>query len=105
MLRSAQHDTARRRRAELHTGTRLPRATSVAEGWPVRLALAVNAALLMARLGVLLGTARAYPRRPWTYWLSPLADVPAAAELGRSALRRRHVWRGRVLVDDPWGRP
>jgi dolichol-phosphate mannosyltransferase len=105
MLRSAQHDTARRRRAELHTGTRLPRATSVAEGWPVRLALAVNSALLMARLGVLLGTARAYPRRPWTYWLSPLADVPAAAELGRSALRRRHVWRGRVLVDDPWGRP
>jgi dolichol-phosphate mannosyltransferase len=68
-----------------------------------RLALTVNAALLMVRLGVLVGTARAYPRRPWTYWLSPLADLPVAAQLWRSALRRRHVWRGREMVDDdPW---
>jgi dolichol-phosphate mannosyltransferase len=67
------------------------------------LALTVNAALLMVRLGVLVGTARAYPRRPWTYWLSPLADLPVAAQLWRSALRHRHVWRGREMVDDdPW---
>ena len=63
-------------------------------GWPV----AVNTVLAAARLGVLLGTARAYRRRPWTYWLSPLCDLPAAVQLWRSAGRRRHEWRGRLLV-------
>jgi dolichol-phosphate mannosyltransferase len=73
------------------------------EDQDTRLALTVNAALLMVRLGVLVGTARAYPRRPWTYWLSPLVDLPVAVQLWRSALRRRHVWRGRQMVDDdPW---
>jgi dolichol-phosphate mannosyltransferase len=59
---------------------------------------AVNGALAVARLGVLCGTARAYRSRPWTYWLSPLCDLPVALKLGASALRRQHVWRGRVLV-------
>ena len=73
------------------------------KGSLARLALTVNAALLMVRLGVLAGTARAYRDRPWTYWLSPLADLPVAMQLWRSALRRRHVWRGRELIDDdPW---
>jgi dolichol-phosphate mannosyltransferase len=55
--------------------------------------------LLVARLGTLGGTAQAYPRAGRAYWLSPLADVPAAAALAagvaRPLLGRRHVWRGR----------
>jgi dolichol-phosphate mannosyltransferase len=62
--------------------------------WPMML----NSILLALRIGALFGTARAYQRRPWSYWLSPLCDVPVAVQLARSALRTRHVWRGRVLV-------
>jgi dolichol-phosphate mannosyltransferase len=58
----------------------------------------LNGILAMMRLGVLSGTARAYRQRPWSYWLSPLCDIPVALQLGRSALQRRHIWRGRVLV-------
>jgi dolichol-phosphate mannosyltransferase len=54
--------------------------------------------LVLVRLGVLGGTARAYAWRPWTYWLSPLADLPVAVQLWRNALQRTHVWRGRILV-------
>ena len=61
-------------------------------------AVATNTALAATRLGVLAGTARAYRRRPPTYWLSPLVDLPASLTLIASALRRRHVWRGRELV-------
>jgi dolichol-phosphate mannosyltransferase len=60
--------------------------------------LVLNGALTAIRLGVLFGTTRAYRRRPWSYWLSPLCDVPVAIQLARSALQRRHVWRGRILV-------
>jgi dolichol-phosphate mannosyltransferase len=63
-----------------------------------RFAVAINSALLLMRLGVLAGTARAYACRPWTYWLSPLVDLPAAVQLWRNALRRHFVWRGRILV-------
>jgi dolichol-phosphate mannosyltransferase len=67
-----------------------------------RLPRAVNTALLLVRLGVLVGTARAYLCPPWSYWLSPLTDLPVAAWLWSSALRRRHAWRGHVLIrDDP----
>lgn len=62
------------------------------------LTFAVAATLVCVRAGVLCGTARAYVRRPWTYWLSPLADVPVAIALFASALRRRHTWRGRDLI-------
>ncbi len=62
--------------------------------WP----LTLNGILSVMRIGVLFGTARAYRQRPWSYWLSPLCDVPVAIQLGRSALQRRHVWRGRILV-------
>jgi dolichol-phosphate mannosyltransferase len=58
----------------------------------------LNSAFGAMRIGVLFGTMRAYQRRPWTYWLSPLCDLPVAVQLARSALRRRHTWRGRVLV-------
>jgi dolichol-phosphate mannosyltransferase len=63
-----------------------------------RFALAINGLLVLVRLGVLVGTARAYAWRPWTYWLSPLVDLPVAVQLWRNALRRTHVWRGRILV-------
>lgn len=66
---------------------------------PTRVALlGVTATLAALRVGTLFGVARAYPRRPWTFWLSPLADLPVALQLWLSALRRRHVWRGRILV-------
>ncbi len=55
----------------------------------------VSAVLVLVRTGVLCGTARAYPNRPWSYWLSPLWDLPAALRLLQSALARRHTWRGR----------
>jgi dolichol-phosphate mannosyltransferase len=58
----------------------------------------VNAALALLRLGILAGAARAYRQRPWPYWLSPLCDLPAAIQLWRTASRRRHRWRGRLLV-------
>ncbi len=58
----------------------------------------LNGMLVAMRIGVLFGTARAYRRRPWSYWLSPLCDLAVAIQLGRSALQRRHVWRGRILV-------
>lgn len=59
---------------------------------------ALNLGLLLARLGVLVGTRRAYGRAPWTYWLSPLLDLPVAVLLWRSALARRHRWRGREVI-------
>jgi dolichol-phosphate mannosyltransferase len=58
----------------------------------------LNRLLLSVRLGILVGTARAYPQRPLTFWLSPLLDVPAAAALVRSSLRREHRWRGRAYT-------
>jgi dolichol-phosphate mannosyltransferase len=54
--------------------------------------------LFAIRLGVLFGTARAYPNRPWTYWLSPLCDLPVVLRIIHSALSRRHSWRGRTYV-------
>ena len=60
--------------------------------------LGAAAFLCAIRIGVLCGVARAYPRRPWTYWLSPLFDLPVAARILQTALRRRHRWRGRVYV-------
>jgi dolichol-phosphate mannosyltransferase len=56
----------------------------------------LNLMLLMIRAGMLVGMARAYPSRPWTYWFSPVLDLPAALALWRSALRRNHTWRGRT---------
>jgi dolichol-phosphate mannosyltransferase len=53
--------------------------------------------LLLARLGVLAGTARAYRSRPWSYWLSPLADLPVTIEIIRRSRQSSHVWRGRTL--------
>jgi dolichol-phosphate mannosyltransferase len=57
--------------------------------------LRLNVGLLAMRLGVLVGLRRAYADRPWTYWLSPVVDLPVALSLIQSALRREHHWRGR----------
>lgn len=61
-------------------------------------AFAVAAILGIVRIGVLAGSARAYVHPPPAYWLAPLADLPVAGALVCALLRRRHVWRGRVLV-------
>jgi dolichol-phosphate mannosyltransferase len=57
-----------------------------------------NVLLLTMRLGVLAGTARAYVSRPWTYWLSPVYDLPVALGVLLSAMRRVHSWRGRPVT-------
>lgn len=62
-----------------------------------RLPSIVNAVLMATRLGTLIGAARAYTDPPWTYWLSPLADLPVAVKLLQSAVKRRHTWRGHVI--------
>lgn len=61
------------------------------------MATLVNAGLVVARLGVLGGTARAYIDPPATYWLSPLADLPVAIRLIVMWRRRSHRWRGRTI--------
>ena len=66
--------------------------------WPTGAPRRLNLVLLAVRLGMLVGMARAYPSRPWTYWLSPVLDLPAALALWRSALGQRHVWRGRIYA-------
>jgi dolichol-phosphate mannosyltransferase len=68
-----------------------------------RLARSINAVLLLARLGVLLGTRRAYRRPPWSYWLSPALDLPVTVRLIASALQPRHHWRGRLIVSEGIG--
>lgn len=78
-------------------GRRLARGRSWTSG-PIALLARANALLAAVRLGVLVGTARAYVDRPWSYWLSPACDVPAAVGVSLSAVRRRHVWRGRPVV-------
>jgi dolichol-phosphate mannosyltransferase len=62
------------------------------------LACEVEAGLVLMRIGVLAGMRRAYRNSTWSYWLSLFADLPVAAALIRSALRKRHTWRGRALV-------
>lgn len=55
----------------------------------------LNIGLLVARVGVLGGMARAYTSLPWTYWLSLATDMPVAIRLIVMWRRRRHSWRGR----------
>lgn len=64
--------------------------------WP-RWMLVTVISVAGMRLGVLAGTARAYRRLPWTYWLSPLADLPVACAVIAGGLRSEHEWRGRVV--------
>ncbi|HEV2067754.1 MAG TPA: glycosyltransferase family 2 protein [Thermomicrobiales bacterium] len=63
----------------------------------------VNVVLSFVRIGTLAGMARAYRGKPWTYWLSPVADLAVALQLILSALRRSHTWRGRPVRRDGGG--
>ena len=58
----------------------------------------LQALFLVTRVGVLVGIRRAYPQRPWTFWASPLFDLPASMLVLASTLRRRFTWRGRALA-------
>ena len=60
--------------------------------------LILSGFLLMMRIGVLFGLARAYPTKPCSYWLSPLADLPVILRIIQFALRKQHSWRGRTYV-------
>jgi dolichol-phosphate mannosyltransferase len=64
------------------------------------LALWLNRILAGVRFGILFGTRRAYADARWTYWLSPIFDPASALLYLASLARRRHTWRGRVLVRD-----
>ena len=52
--------------------------------------------LLLIRIGVLVGTARAYERRRLGYWLSPFADLLAWLAVIRGSVAKQHRWRGRT---------
>jgi dolichol-phosphate mannosyltransferase len=58
----------------------------------------INAALALARFGVLAGTKRAYDTPAPTFWLAPFADAIALAAVARATYAKRAVWRGRELV-------
>jgi dolichol-phosphate mannosyltransferase len=51
--------------------------------------------LVLARLGTLAGTHRAYAWPDAAYWASPLVDVAVAARLTQVAIRPETAWRGR----------
>jgi dolichol-phosphate mannosyltransferase len=74
-----------------------------ARGTPTALPLAiiaVNALLLMLRLGLLSGLAHSYERRGLPFWLSPLADVAAVFRIALSTVRRPRKWRGRAFLTE-----
>jgi dolichol-phosphate mannosyltransferase len=60
--------------------------------------LALVGLLGVLRIGILCGVARAYPKRPWTYWFSPLCDLAVVARILQFTFKRRHSWRGRIYV-------
>ena len=66
--------------------------------WTDRAVRRANLGLVFMRLGILIGTRRAYERPPATYWLSPLLDSPMALSLVVQGVRRRHHWRGRMVI-------
>ena len=59
----------------------------------------IGGVLLAIRLGTLVGTARSYPDRKWSYWLSPALDVVAWCVLAMRIIRHfvgaKVHWRGR----------
>lgn len=55
----------------------------------------LDVVLAAVRLGTLVGTAQAYERPGFAYWVSPLADLPATVALALGGVRRRQSWRGR----------
>ena len=65
--------------------------------WGAGEALAVvSGAALLARLLMLLALRGSYAERGWPFWLSFLADIPAAVRLTLSTARQPRAWRGRA---------
>lgn len=60
----------------------------------------INLALALARVGVLIGTRRAYGTVAPTYWLAALADLPCALRLAWATFARTAIWRDRTLVTE-----
>ena len=56
----------------------------------------VNAILLLFRLLLVYAIRTSYKEHGWTFWLSWLADIPAAVRLTMSTARRAQTWRGRT---------
>lgn len=56
----------------------------------------INALLLVMRFILLYAIRGNYGERGWTFWMSWLADIPAAVRLTLSTARRPRVWRGRM---------
>jgi dolichol-phosphate mannosyltransferase len=71
---------------------------------PSRWFMMTNLMLLFMRIGVLAGMAPAYKCRPWSYWLSPVMDLPVALRLIGSTVKKYQVWRGRVYMRVNGGR-
>jgi dolichol-phosphate mannosyltransferase len=59
-----------------------------------RALLVVNAALLVVRLLLLVGTAGSFAHRGPAFWLSPLADPAAALRVVATTFTRSREWRG-----------
>ncbi len=62
----------------------------------VNLLWAFNAGALIARLLMLVALRGSYAERGWPFWLSFLADIPAAIRLTISTARQPRAWRGRA---------
>jgi len=60
---------------------------------------AVNLAALGTRLAMLVALRNSYAQRGWPFWLSFLADIPAAVRLTLSTARQPRAWRGRAYAE------
>lgn len=56
----------------------------------------INTFFLVMRFVLLWAIRGNYGKRGWTFWLSWLADIPAAVRLTMSTARRPRSWRGRM---------
>jgi len=67
---------------------------------PVQVALGLNGALILIRVGLLWAIAPSYnlkeTKAAWAFWLSPLADPLAWFRILLSSLRTPREWRGRM---------
>jgi dolichol-phosphate mannosyltransferase len=60
--------------------------------------LIINGVLLGIRLMLLAALTQSYDQAGLPFWLSPLADVPAAIRIFLSTIRKRRTWRGRAYA-------
>lgn len=74
----------------------LPGALYLATNLWITALVAINALLVLIRVFLVYGIRGSYSERGWTFWMSWLADIPAAVRLTLSTARRPRAWRGRV---------